>query len=167
MRACSQQLHDSTARSHGAGPSTTLTHLRPAQAFKPRQGPPRWVSAAHSPFAPPTLHKCNIASSVGRHLVRCPLPRPTAHGPRRSDPPFTPTGTGLRQKFGSPVLIGPLTLCWRRRRCPSPPTRNRARVSTGAAHLTRRQAPRIRGTHLGGPNTHPSSFPQGVSKQKR
>ena len=31
-----------------------------------------------------------------------PLPRPTAHGPRPSDPPFAPTGTGLRPKIRVP-----------------------------------------------------------------
>ena len=123
----------------------------------------RWVSAAHSSFAPPTLHKCNIAFSVGRHLVRCPC-----HGQRRTGhaPPIhlsPPRGQGYGQNFGFPVPIGTPTLCWRRRRCPSPLNQNRARVSTGAAHLMTAsrggRPPRIRGTHIGGPNTHPSSFP--------
>ena len=167
--SCTIALHAVTEQQQ----NTTLTHFaqltRSNRAGKARHS--RWVSAAHSSFAPPTLHKCNIASSVGRHLVRCPC-----HGQRRTGlAPLIhlspPRGQGYGQKFGSPVPTGTPTLCWRRRRCPSPPTRNRARVSTGAVHLMTAsrggRPPRIRGTHIGGPNTHPSSFPQGVSKRKR
>ena len=142
---------------------------RSSRAGKARHS--RWVSAAHSSFAPPTLHKCNIAFSVGRRLVRCPChgQRRTGHAPLIHLSP--PRGQGYGQKFGSPVPTGTPTLCWRRRRCPSPPTRNRARLSTGAAHLMTAsrggRPPRIRGTRPGDPNTHPSSFPQGVSKRKR
>ena len=115
---------------------------RSSRAGKARHS--RWVSAAHSSFAPPTLHKCNIAFSVGRHLVRCPC-----HGQRRTGlAPLIhlspPRGQGYGQKFGSPVPTGTPTLCWRRRRCPLPLTRKRARVDWCSApddRLTRRQAP--------------------------
>ena len=156
MFAATARQHCTQSRSrskHNTHPSS------PAHAFKPgcKARHSRWVSAAHSSFAPPTLHKCNIASSVGRHLVRCPC-----HGQRRTGlAPLIhlspPRGQGYGQKFGFPVPTGTPTLCWRRRRCPSPPTRNRARVSTGAVHLMTAsrggRPPRIRGHTLGAP-TH-------------
>ena len=97
-RACLQQLHDSTARSHGAGPSTTLTHLRPAHAFKPRwQGPPLSLGQRRALiFRAPDLAQVQYRFLSRSSSCPLPLPRPTAHGPRPSDPPFAPTGTGLR-----------------------------------------------------------------------
>ena len=162
---CTTALHAVTEQVQAQHSPIFAQLTRSSRAGKARHS--RWVSAAHSSFAPPTLHKCNIASSVGRHLVRCPC-----HGQQRTGlAPLThlspPRGQGYGLIFGSPVPTGTPTICWR----PSPPTRNRARVSTGAAHLMTAsrggRPPRTRGTHLGGPNTYPSSIPQGVSKRKR
>ena len=172
-RACSQQLHDSTARSHGAGPSTTLTHLRPAHAFKPRwQGPPLSLGQRRALiFRAPDLAQVQYRFLSRSSSCPLPLPRPTAHGPRPSDPPFAPTGTGLRQKIWVPSAHWhPYPLLAAQALSIAPDSKSRPCVDWCSApddRLTRRQAPRIRGTRLGGPNTHPSSFPQGVSKRKR
>ena len=73
------------------------------------------------------------------------MPRPTAHGPRPSDPPCAPTGTGLRPKIRVPSAHWhPYPLLAAQALSIAPDSKSRPCVDWCSApddRLTRRQAP--------------------------